>query len=193
MLAASRADVAALVLIDSIAFDLWPTQAMTELQVLSKDRETFETIDVAIRTAFGWACARQRLRRTTFGPTSRPGSDADAVPAFFRWARALDGLGLRELESQMRGWDLPTLILWGEEDPFHPPEIGERLNDAIASSALGLVPETGHFLPEEVPGDDLSDHLGIPACQLSSDTARPCRRRSGPGAARDPGLAGVRR
>ncbi len=51
----------------------------------------------------------------------------------------------------MRTWDLPTLLLWGEEDPFHPPSIGEELNEAIASSALGLVPGCGHFLPEEAP------------------------------------------
>ena len=80
-----------------------------------------------------------------------PWTDAAAVPAFFRWARSIDGLGLRELEGPMRAWDLPTLILWGEDDPFHPAAAGERLNDAIPSSALGLVPETGHFLPEEAP------------------------------------------
>jgi pimeloyl-ACP methyl ester carboxylesterase len=151
LLAASRSDVAALVLIDSIAFDTWPTQAMTELQVLSRDRETFETIDATIRTAFRLGIREGEVAEDDVLAYLAPWTDADAVPAFFRWARALDGLGLRELEPRMRGWDLPTLILWGEEDPFHPPAIGERLNDAIASSALGLVPDTGHFLPEEVP------------------------------------------
>ena len=151
LLAASRADVAALVLIDSIAFDLWPTEVMTELQVLPQERETFETIAVAIRTAFRLGMREGELAEDDVRSYLEPWTDVDAVPAFFRWARALDGLGLRELESRMRGWDLPTLILWGEEDPFHPPAIGERLNDAIASSALGLVPDTGHFLPEEVP------------------------------------------
>jgi hypothetical protein len=51
----------------------------------------------------------------------------------------------------MGTWDVPTLILWGEEDPFHPPAIAERLNATIPSSALGLVPGCGHFLPEEAP------------------------------------------
>ena len=99
-----------------------------------------------------------------------PWTDPAAVPAFFRWARSIDGLGLRELEGPMRAWDLPTLILWGEDDPFHPSAVGERLNDAIPSSALGLVPDTGHFLPGGGARDDLSDHLGVLTCQLSSDT-----------------------
>jgi hypothetical protein len=58
---------------------------------------------------------------------------------------------LKHLEHAMADWALPTLILWGEDDPFHPAEIAERLNAAIPSSALGLVPGCGHFLPDEAP------------------------------------------
>jgi hypothetical protein len=51
----------------------------------------------------------------------------------------------------MASWGLPTLLLWGEDDPFHPSDVAERLNAAIPSSALGLVPGCGHFLPDEAP------------------------------------------
>ena len=51
----------------------------------------------------------------------------------------------------MRAWDLPTLILWGEEDPFQSIADRGATERAIASSALGLVPGCGHFLPEEAP------------------------------------------
>jgi len=51
----------------------------------------------------------------------------------------------------MAAWTVPTLLLWGEDDPFHPVAVAERLQEAIPSSALGLVPECGHFLPEEAP------------------------------------------
>lgn len=151
LLAASRPDVEALVLIDSIAFDLWPTEAMTELQVAPRERETVETIDLVVRTAFRLGMRDGEVAEDDVRAYLAPWADVDTVPAFFRWARSLDGLGLRDLEPQMRTWDLPTLILWGEDDPFHPVAAGERLNDAIASSALGLVPDTGHFLPEEAP------------------------------------------
>ena len=99
LLAASRPDVSALVLIDSIAFDLWPTEAMTELQVVPEDRETFDTIDLAIRTAFRLGMREGEIAEDDVRAYLAPWTDADAVPAFFRWARALDGLGLRELES----------------------------------------------------------------------------------------------
>ena len=85
--------------------------------------------------------------RAYLGPWAPPAP----VYGLFRFARALDGIGLKQLERTMAGWDLPTLILWGEDDPFHPVDVAERLNAAIPSSALGLVPGCGHFLPDEAP------------------------------------------
>ena len=96
---------------------------MSGLQVLSQDRETFETIEVAIRTAFRLGVREGEVPEDDIRAYLVPWTDA-AVPAFFRWARSIDGLGLQELEGPMRGWDLPTLILWGEDDPFHPPRWG---------------------------------------------------------------------
>jgi pimeloyl-ACP methyl ester carboxylesterase len=151
LLAAGRAGVEALVLINSIAFDLWPAAATTEIQVAPPERETAESIELVIRSAFRLGMNEGALAEEDVQAYLAPWREDESVPALFRWARAIDGVGLRELESQMRTWELPTLILWGEDDPFHPAEIGERLNDAIASSALGLVPDCGHFLPEEAP------------------------------------------
>jgi len=151
LLAASRPGVEALVLIDSIAFDLWPTEATREVQVAPTELETFDSVELVVRSALRLGVREGEIGEDDIQAYLEPWRDPAAVPALFRWARSLDGLGLRELEVQMRTWDLPTLILWGEQDPFHPPSAGERLNDAIASSALGLVPDCGHFLPEEAP------------------------------------------
>ena len=150
LLAATHPGVEALVLIDSIAFDLWPDEATSGLHVVGHERETVATIEDAIRTAFRVGVLEGEVAEDDILAYLAPWTDA-AAPAFFRWARSIDGLGLRELEGPMGAWDLPTLILWGEDDPFQSSAAGERLNDAIPSSALGLVPDTGHFLPEEAP------------------------------------------
>jgi non-heme chloroperoxidase len=59
-------------------------------------------------------------------------------------------LALREI-------DVPTLILWGEQDPLFPREEQERLAAAIPSATLRVYPETGHAVhwerPEEVVRD----------------------------------------
>lgn len=149
LLAHRRPEVEALVLLDSIAFDAWPTQAVAEVQVLPVEQETVETANLVITSALGIG---MRAREASDGDVEaylRPW--ADDATGLFRWARSLDGIGLRDLERPMATWELPTLILWGEEDPFHPVAIAERLNAAIPSSALGLVPGCGHYLPEEAP------------------------------------------
>ena len=193
LLAASRPGVDALVLIDSIAFDLWPTEATREVQIAPAELETFESVDLVVRSALRLGMREGEVSEDDIQAYLEPWRDPAAVPALFRWARSLDGLGLRELETQMRTWDLPTLILWGEEDPFHPSAVGERLNDAIASSALGLVPDTGHFLPEEVPETIypiISEYLRANYLRIPHGHAADG---PGPRAARRPRIAALRR
>ncbi len=151
LLAHRRRDVEALVLIDSVAFDAWPTEAIAEVQVLPQERETVETVELIIRSALGIGMREREATEEDIQAYLRPWMPPADVTGLFRWARALDGIGLRELERPMGAWELPTLILWGEDDPFHPTDVAERLNAAIPSSALGLVPDCGHYLPEEAP------------------------------------------
>lgn len=151
LLVEQRDDVEALILIDSIAFDRWPTAAIGEVQVVPADGETHEAAELVVRSALRLGSVEDRLTDDDVGEYLAPWTAPQPVDGLFRFARALDGMGLKHLERSMAAWTLPTLILWGEDDPFHPAEIGERLNAAIPSSALGLVPECGHFLPDEAP------------------------------------------
>ncbi len=45
----------------------------------------------------------------------------------------------------------PTLILWGDKDRIFPIRIAQRLKTDIPNSELTIVPDCGHFLPEEQP------------------------------------------
>jgi pimeloyl-ACP methyl ester carboxylesterase len=151
LLVEQREDVEALVLIDSIAFDRWPTEAIGEIQVLPADRETYESVELIVRSALRLGTVEDQLTDDDMRAYLAPWTPPAPVDGLSRFARALDGVGLKQLERSMEDWDLPTLILWGEDDPFHPADVAERLNAAIPSSALGLVPGCGHFLPDEAP------------------------------------------
>jgi pimeloyl-ACP methyl ester carboxylesterase len=139
------------VLIDTIAFDHWPAQAATEVQVATPDQETFETVELVLRSAFTVGTGDVEFALADLERYLDPWRDPSVIPAFFRWARALDGLGLRALRSAMGAWTMPTLVLWGERDPFHDVAIAEELQVAIPTASLGVVPGCGHFLPEEAP------------------------------------------
>jgi pimeloyl-ACP methyl ester carboxylesterase len=56
-----------------------------------------------------------------------------------------DGIGDEVLAS----FDLPVLLLWGEDDAVVPVSVAEELNDAIPTSTLGLLPGCGHDLTDE--------------------------------------------
>jgi pimeloyl-ACP methyl ester carboxylesterase len=150
-LLAAGGGVDTLVLIDTIAFDHWPAQAATEVQVATPEQETFATVELVLRSAFTVGTGDVEFALADLERYLDPWRDPSVVPAFFRWARALDGLGLRELRSSMGSWTMPTLLLWGERDPFHDVAIAEELQSAIPTASLGVVPGCGHFLPEEAP------------------------------------------
>ena len=57
------------------------------------------------------------------------------------------GLGSSELAEL----DVPTLIVWGEDDPYLPPDEAHRLAEALPRPTLVLLPGCSHFLPEEAP------------------------------------------
>lgn len=56
----------------------------------------------------------------------------------------------------------PTLVLWGEQDHWLTPTVGDRLAAAIPGARRLDVPAAGHFLPEDAPAEvaaALLDHF----------------------------------
>jgi pimeloyl-ACP methyl ester carboxylesterase len=139
-----------LVLIDTIAFDTWPSAPMRELQQLvAREGAMVEEI---IGSAFDLGMAhRDRLAREAVAEYQRPFGGGEGAEAFARWATSFDGLGLAGREGDLAALDIPVFIVWGEDDPFMPPESADRLNELIPRSGLALLPGCRHFLPEEAP------------------------------------------
>ena len=53
----------------------------------------------------------------------------------------------------------PALVLWGDEDPFLAPAVGERMAAALPHAVFKLYAYTGHFVPEERPLETAEDIL----------------------------------
>lgn len=51
----------------------------------------------------------------------------------------------------------PTLVLWGDTDPFFSAAVGERTHRALQHSQLKVYRDTGHFVPEERPKEVARD------------------------------------
>lgn len=120
LLALDGAGCEALILIDSIAFDHAPPTDLDPRTFV--DRGTVEVADLDEETLASLAAA-----------TSPPPMPLD----------------LRAAAPAMAAWELPVLLLWGEDDPYTPVALAERLGEAIPAATLGVVPESGHFLLED--------------------------------------------
>ncbi len=54
-----------------------------------------------------------------------------------------------KLARRLRRITAPTLIVWGKEDAFLPPQYGEAYAQHIPNAQLVLVPSCGHLVPYE--------------------------------------------
>lgn len=120
---------AALVLLDPIAFDVGPPASRDVDDLIERGSVEFADLPQTDRDAY-----------VAFGTSTPPPAALDLTP----------------FVPSMASWDFPVFLLWGEDDPFVPVEIAERLGDALPGSTLGLVPQSGHHLL-----DDAFDTVGV--------------------------------
>lgn len=143
--------VDALILIDSVAFDAWPSKTIVELRD-GADRVNDGFIRSWLERLFELGMGhRERLSEADLEEYQRPFAGDDGVERFVRVARALDGKGLVGLASRLEALEIPALVLWGEDDAFLPAELAERLGDALPRASIALLPGCGHFLLEDAP------------------------------------------
>jgi len=151
-LLALEGGVEAMVLLDSIAFDAWPGPATREMQAAPPEEEPEELVREALAAFLREAIrAPGRLTDLVAAEYGRPFVGEDGVRAFFRGIQGADGLGLTGKEAELARLDCPVLIVWGEEDPFLPVGVAERLSDALPMSTLALLPGCSHLVIEDAP------------------------------------------
>lgn len=78
------------------------------------------------------------------------------TPACIRHTMMIFRRSLADLESNYRAVqehlaaiDIPALVFWGDRDPFFAVDVARRTASAIGATRLVVLPETGHFVPEE--------------------------------------------
>jgi 2-hydroxymuconate-semialdehyde hydrolase len=148
-LLALEGGVAALGLIDSVAFDAWPSPSSRELQARAPESATPELVREVVG---GWL--ERALSKVFLTPEDGVAYLAPWLgnpPALVRAARGLDGEGLAGREADLAALGVPAMVLWGEEDSFLPAALAERLGDVFDGSMVALLPGCGHLVTEDAP------------------------------------------
>lgn len=77
--------------------------------------------------------------------------DVSGKKTYLRAARALRSDDLTGRTADIEKLDIPTLIVWGTDDPFQPVSYGKTLANAMRDAQLEIIDDAGHFLPEDAP------------------------------------------
>jgi pimeloyl-ACP methyl ester carboxylesterase len=144
-----------LVLINAIAFDDVPGDDVKSMQ-----RNTGRFALKISRGVLGAApLMRELLERSVADKSNMPEGliarylapyvGQDGLNHLLTLARAVDGDDMAEVD--LGQLDKPSLIIWGDQDPFVSPKLGDRLADTIPGSRLVRLPGTGRLVPEEAP------------------------------------------
>lgn len=163
-LAATRPErVEKLVLINTPAFDELPAKDITQLQR--------NTARFAVRTTRGILGAAPLveavLKASVADPEKHmptkliarylaPFVGKEGPNHLLTLASSISAEDFEDIE--LRDIHVPTLLLWGEEDPFVDAKIGEKLSNALPDGRLVRIPGVARLLPEENP-QFLTEHL----------------------------------
>ncbi len=149
--------VDSLVLSNSVAYDSWPIQTITDLGLPGTARETsVEELQGMLGglmqdTLYGDDASDEFLEGMT-----APWASEEGVTSVVRNASATNTSHTTEIDPA--DVTAETLLLWGAEDEFQPIEWAERLEGDIADADLVGLDRANHWVMEDRP-EAYRDHL----------------------------------
>ncbi|MDT8410228.1 MAG: alpha/beta hydrolase [Wenzhouxiangellaceae bacterium] len=149
-----------LVLIDSVCFDSWPIPEFEPLQQPGAEDDMSLDDFIGMMRGFMPTGVHDKSVMTDelIEIYLEPWSSEDGKRAFFRNLRRLNKEYTEAIAGQLGGLAQPTLILWGDQDPFQKPEYADRLAEAIPNAKRVWIEAAAHWLIDEKP-DRISDEI----------------------------------
>ena len=140
-------------LVNSVAFDAWPTREVKLARaMLPLTRHLPPTWLLSVlRTDLVRGYAVGERAAHSVERYVKPFAGPDGRDAFIEHLLALDPADTVALAPRLKDVVAPTAVVCGADDPFIPAEVGRRLHDAIPGSTLDVLPDARHFTPEEAP------------------------------------------
>jgi pimeloyl-ACP methyl ester carboxylesterase len=140
-------------LCDAVAIAPWITPFSRHVQ---RHLEAFQTVPEHIHRQIIGTHLRTAIHRgisaTELEPYLQPWLGPSGQAAYYRQLAQFDERYTREIEPRYPEVTVPTLVLWGENDRWLSPDVGRQLAETIPGARLQLIPDAGHFAPEDQPG-----------------------------------------
>lgn len=149
-----------LVLIDSVCFDSWPIPEFEPLQKPAAESDMSLDDFVSMMREFMPNGVHDKTVMTDelIERYLSPWSSEDGKRAFFRNLRRLNNEYTRAIADELGQLPHPSLVMWGDKDPFQKPEYAPKLVEAIPNAELAWIKDAGHWLIDEKP-DEVADRI----------------------------------
>ena len=144
-----------LVLVNPIAFDAVPAD---DVKALQKNTARF-ALQVSRGVMGAAPLMRDLLQKSVADPARMPETlvarymapyvGREGVDHLLRVSRFVDGEAMEEIN--LRALPHPTLVVWGDRDPWASSKIGDQLADTLGGSRLVHLPSAGRLVPEDAP------------------------------------------
>ncbi len=154
-----RERVAALVLIDSIAYEYtfapdWPLPDMQEQQDPDRPKETkLEDLMHELQETLPKGTQNPDRFKEFMHDWIEPWDSELGKELLFQQIRLLHPNYSNSVASDLKTMGKPALIIWGERDEQMPLKIAQRLHREIPESRLVIVPGAGHLILVDAPVD----------------------------------------
>lgn len=141
-------------LVNSVAFDGWPSREVKIARAslpLTRHLPPSWILSV-VRADLMRGYSDQDRGAHEVDLYLRPFGEAGGREALVAHFASLDCRDTIALAPRLSDIVCPTAVLWGEDDPFLPVDLGRRLAGAIPGASFEAVAGARHFLPEENAG-----------------------------------------
>jgi pimeloyl-ACP methyl ester carboxylesterase len=173
-LAATRPDrVAGLILVNTVAFDDMPGRDVRTLQrntarfAFRLGRGVFGAAPLLAPVLKGSVTDPSHMPERLVARYVAPFVGPDGVSHLLDLARSLRVEEVDEID--LAAVAAPTLVVWGEGDPWLDRDIPARLLHAVPGSRLARLPKVGRLVPEEAP--DALARLIVDHARLAAERA----------------------
>ena len=154
-----RREFAGLALLDPVALSPWGSPFY---RLVRAHPDVFEALPAPIHAAVVEAYIRSALpmpiAANVLDALVSPWLVGEGKAALYRQIAQGDERHTDEFRPRLGELGCPTLIVWGECDPWIPLERGHELARLIPQAQLRTIPNAGHLIQEDAPGEVL-EHL----------------------------------
>jgi Predicted hydrolases or acyltransferases (alpha/beta hydrolase superfamily) len=142
-----------LCLIDSVAFDEWPTRQIKMAKATLPLTRFLPTTWIlsALRSEMERGYAQEVRGARSIDIYIRPFCSPEGRDVLVEHLEALDPEETVALGPRLGEIMAPTAVITGAHDPFLASHVARQLHEAIPHSTLDVIPDVRHFTPEESP------------------------------------------